>query len=228
MTQNNGRLIVFEGIDGCGKTTQIRMFHDFLVAQNRDVAMFREPGGTGLGEELRSLLLNVKADGVAIDKRSELFLFLASRAQAVVENYIPLMQRGGIALLDRFIDSSIAYQGAGRYLDMQTIFDLCMFATRGLKPSVSVFIDVPLDVCQQRMIESGKADRFDSEDEEFHARVRDGYFEWFTENATYPYVIVNGLGTPEEVHQRILSAVWLNEDFVPDLPPQTLLPLLVS
>lgn len=177
-----GAFITFEGIEGCGKTTQIKKAADFLRRNNIDVLLTEEPGGSALGVELRRILLNRGESSAGISARSEILLFLADRAQHVDEIIRPALERGRTVLCDRYSDATIAYQGYGRGLDLDTVISLDRFSSLSLKPGVTFLFDLPAEAGLKRAFHriagnnSGNAeDRFENEDIRFHSRVRDGY-----------------------------------------------------
>lgn len=165
-----GFLITFEGGEGAGKSTLMRNLHAYLVEQGESVIQTRAPGGTDLGDKIRSLLLHEQG---VIDKKAELFLFLADRAQHVQEVILPALLDGKIILCDRFNDSTIAYQGAARELDPMQISALCDFATGGIKPDLTFYLDIDPTLGLQRAIKkSGTMDRMESETLAFHEKLR--------------------------------------------------------
>jgi dTMP kinase len=163
-------IISLEGIDGSGKSTQMAMLSERLLALGLDHICIREPGGTDLGEEVRAILLSVTNSVVAFE--TELFLFLASRAQLVREVIKPAANQGKLILCDRFSDSTIAYQGYGRGLDIDVICSANRLATDGLEPSLTLLYDLDPEVAALR---NKKLDRLDTEPRAFHERVRNGY-----------------------------------------------------
>ena len=167
-----GFFITFEGADGCGKTTQINLLKDYLEKEGYDVILTREPGAKGLGEKVRDILLNY--DGVVSD-RCESFLFLADRAQNIDIIVNPAVEAGKIVLCDRHIDSTVAYQGYGRGLDIKRIEMLNNLATNFKKPDLTVVFDIDVENSMKRV---GKdKDRMESAGVDFHNRVRNGYLE---------------------------------------------------
>ena len=169
-----GKLITFEGIDGCGKTTQAKLLQQQLIQEGYDVVVLREPGGTEVGEDIRRLLkytISTKCP------ETELLLFLAARAQLVLQVLRPCLEAGRIVILDRFIDSTVAYQGAGKGLDVAMIRRLNEFATGGLEPDMTIYLDMPVAVARRRLaIELGRAqDAFDILPSDFFERVRGAY-----------------------------------------------------
>lgn len=167
-----GFFITFEGADGCGKTTQINLLKDYLEKEGYDVILTREPGAKGLGEKVRDILLNY--DGVVSD-RCESFLFLADRAQNIDIIVNPAVEAGKIVLCDRHIDSTVAYQGYGRGLDIKRIEMLNDLATNFKKPDLTIVFDIDVENSMKRV---GKdKDRMESAGVDFHNRVRNGYLE---------------------------------------------------
>jgi len=166
-----GMFITFEGIDGCGKSTQAGMLRDWLIHRSIQVHLLREPGGTSLGETIRSALLD-PANG-DMSPRSELFLYLAARAQLTDTVIAPSLSRGETVILDRFIDSTVAYQGVARGLGIDDVSAMNHFATNGLIPDITFFIDTDPATAMSRL--SGSPDRLEAEGVSFMERVREGY-----------------------------------------------------
>jgi dTMP kinase len=177
------RFVTFEGGDGTGKTTQIRALENYLTSQGKACVVTREPGGTELGAMLRRVLL--EAGGAPIAASSELFLYLADRAQHVSEVIRPAVAAGDIVLCDRFTDSTLAYQGYGRGLDLALLRQFNSVADNGMRPDLTLLLDCPVDVglgrtaSRQAQSLSGapKEDRFEREKLEFHERVRAGFLD---------------------------------------------------
>lgn len=175
--RQSGKLIVFEGVEGCGKTTQIG--RSLIWLQNHlthQVFVTREPGGTDLGMRLRQLLLDHKA-GKPTQDRAELLLFAADRAQHVEEVLKPQLALGAIILCDRYTDSTIAYQGYGRGLNLALIEQLNLIATGGLESDLTIWLDVEVEVSLERTRGRGVNDRIELEAIAFHRRVQQGYTE---------------------------------------------------
>ncbi|MEO1374243.1 MAG: dTMP kinase [Cyanobacteria bacterium J06635_10] len=173
----SGKLIVFEGVEGCGKTTQMQLCCEWLQERGISVVTTREPGGTQLGLELRSLLLE-NSKNKAITATTELLLYAADRSQHVEQELLPNLESGKIILCDRYIDSTIAYQGYGRNLDMNVINQLNSIATLGLKSDLTLWLDLDVELGMARKRKSGDiADRIEQEKIEFHRRVQKGYKE---------------------------------------------------
>jgi dTMP kinase len=173
-----GKLIVFEGVEGCGKTTQIKRSLSWLqdLFPAKRVVVTREPGGTEFGFQLRQLLLS-QAEGKSIHNWAELLLFAADRAQHVEEVLKPQLANGAIILCDRYTDSTIAYQGYGRGLDLSLIDQLNAIATGGLASDLTLWLDVDAEVSLARTRGRGAADRIEQEAIAFHRRVQKGYTE---------------------------------------------------
>jgi len=169
---NKGLFITFEGADGCGKTTQMNLLAQYLREKGFDVVVTREPGGKGLGEKLREILLNYDGE---VSSVCESFLFLADRAQNVDITVKPAVEQGKIVLCDRHTDSTVAYQGYGRGLDIERIKMLNELATQGTTPDLTFVFDVDIETSMARV--GGEKDRMESAGEEFFNRVRQGYLK---------------------------------------------------
>lgn len=167
------RFITFEGIEGSGKSTQLARVADALRAQGRTVTVSREPGGTALGDAIRALLLDPRSQGMT--PTTEILLYAAARAQHVVEVIQPALARGEIVLVDRFIDSTRAYQGAARAIAPEIVQALEQIATGGLLPDRTLVFDLPVTIGLQRVSVRGAQDRLERETVDFHERVRQGY-----------------------------------------------------
>lgn len=199
-------LITFEGTDGAGKTTQIRMLEAHLRATGREVLVTREPGGTEFGEEVRNILKHAPY-GARLSMEAELLLFLAARTQLVNEVIMPALDRGVTVLCDRFTDSSVAYQGAGRGLNERFIREANAFATGGLTPRRTYLLDLPAEVGLARArgrSQAGPADRMEGMEKDFYTRVADCYRRL---SATEPdrIRIVDASRAPEAVFADILD-----------------------
>ena len=167
--------ISFEGIDGVGKSTQADLLEKFLLAQGQTVVRTLEPGGTELGVEIRKILLHHKG-GIA--PRSEALLYAADRGHHVATKIRPALERGEIVITDRYLDSSIAYQGAGRDLSRQEVRDLSLWATGNLLPNLTVLLDLPADVARARRDQTGtEPDRLEREKIEFFESARQAYLD---------------------------------------------------
>ena len=196
---NKGLFITFEGADGCGKTTQMNLLKDYLVQNGYEVVLTREPGAKGLGEQLREILLNY--DGEVAD-RCESFLFLADRAQNIETIVIPSIKQGKIVLCDRHIDSTVAYQGYGRGLDLDEINYLNNIATGGIKPDLTYVFDVDVETSAKRV--GDEKDRMESAGKEFFNRVRNGYLE-LAKKEPQRVKVIDSTRSIEEVFQNVLK-----------------------
>jgi dTMP kinase len=203
----SGSLIAFEGGDGAGKTTQARMLAEWLSDdQGHEVVLTREPGGTPLGVRLRELLLGRDEK---LDARTEALLFAADRADHVASLVRPAMRRGAVVLTDRYVDSSIAYQGAGRELDDAEIAALSRFATDGLVPDLTVLLDIPTEFSRLRRGDDPQRqgdDRLEALPEDFHERVR-ARFLALASAEPQRYLMLDGTMPPEEIQDRIRARV---------------------
>lgn len=171
-----GFLITFEGVDGTGKTTHVERLAKDLKAEGHEVLLLREPGGTYIGEQIRQILL--KREHQAMTDISELFLFAAARSQLVREVIRPALEQGVFVICDRFIDSTVAYQGYGRGVDIDFVKSVNEAAVGETKPDLTIWIDIDLEVLAKRLgkrTQNNKADRLDLEPTAFRARVREGY-----------------------------------------------------
>ena len=204
-----GRFITFEGGEGCGKSTQVKRLADHLRASGIDVVLTREPGGTRLAELIRSLLKDEREDPPC--DRSELLLFLAARAQLVRNVIRPALAEGKWVVCDRFSDSTFAYQGYGRGLPLDVLKLVNDFACGGLKPDLTLLLDVRPEVAVERMrrreaTTNTSADRIEQAGDGFHKRLHDGFLELAAEDPARIKVI-DANGTPDEVWARVAEAV---------------------
>lgn len=167
-----GLFITFEGGDGSGKSTQSAILSDWLVENGHTVVFSREPGGTDLGLELRELVLHRRGE---MAPRAEALIYAADRAHNIATKVRPALERGEIVVQDRYLDSSVAYQGAGRVLGGQEVRDLSLWATEGLLPDLTILLD--LHEGQDRLADRTKYDRLEAAGDDFHARVREAYLE---------------------------------------------------
>lgn len=198
--------ISFEGIDGSGKSTQLNLLREWLEHQGKSVVTIREPGATLLSESIREILLSTKQ---SITPTAELLLFSAARTQLVERVIEPTLAAGSIILCDRYVDSTTAYQGYGRGLNMDHVAEISRIATRGMMPELTFFIDVRYEQAQQRMqFAEGAAepDRMERAGSEFFNRVRDGYLTIATAEPKR-FVVIDGYRERDVIHQDILSVV---------------------
>ena len=192
--------VTFEGVEGCGKTTQAPRL---AAALGANVLLTQEPGGTELGKEIRTMLLSPKNAGMA--PAAELLLYFADRAQHVEQVIRPALAAGRTVISDRYVDSSLAYQGYGRGLPLDLLRAVARLATGGLQPDVTFFLDVPVERGLSRVGRRGAHDRLESEALDFHERVRRGYLA-LMEHEPERWIRVDGVGAPDEVEQRLLAA----------------------
>ena len=198
-----GVLITFEGVEGSGKSTQAERLARRLATRGLPCMVSREPGGTEIGEAIRGILLNPQHS--EMHGLTELFLYLASRNQHVRQKVMPALEAGKVVILDRFGDSSTAYQAAGRDLDEKLVLRLNKLATADLKPSLTVLVDVPVKVGQGRKA-SGVLDRLERERVQFHERVRQGYLR-VARRAPGRFIVVDGTLSADELERMIFSHV---------------------
>lgn len=194
-----GLFITFEGPDGCGKTTQMKLLAEYLEKKGEEVVLTREPGGKGLGEKVREILLNY--DGEVSD-RCESFLFLADRAQNIDIIVNPAVKEGKIVLCDRHIDSTVAYQGYGRGLDIERINMLNNLATNGKKPDLTFVFDVDVETSMKRV--GKEKDRMESAGIDFHNRVRQGYLE-LAKQEPNRIKVIDATKSIEEIHDEVIN-----------------------
>ena len=202
-----GKLIVFEGVEGCGKSTQMQICYEWLQSLAVPVLVTREPGGTVLGADIRRLLLE-KTEDKPITSTTELLLYAADRSQHVEQELKPNLAAGKIILCDRYTYSTVAYQGYGRALDMNLINQLNAIATRGLEPDLGLWLDLDVEVGLSRKRGSGDiADRIEQEKIDFHRRVQLGYSQLA---ASKPRIIfrVDASLTKEAVQQQIQEILF--------------------
>lgn len=199
-----GTFITFEGGDGSGKTTQIGLLCAWLDEHGHSVTVTREPGGSDLGLELRNIILHSTG---FIAPRAEALLYAADRAHHIHTVVRPALTRGDIVVQDRYFDSSVAYQGAGRVLDGSEVRDLSLWATEGLVPDLTVLLDVPAGVAKERQGESERPyDRLEAEAEDFHQRVRERYLELAVAEPGR-FLVIDGTLPIDEIHQAITHRV---------------------
>jgi len=199
-----GILITFEGPEGGGKSLQIQKLGEYLKNKGFRVLTLREPGQTKIGEKIRQILLDPKNKNLV--PQAETLLFEASRAQLVEEIIKPALAQGVIVLIDRFFDSTTAYQGYGRQLPVEKIEMLNEFATDGLKPDLTILLDLEVEEGLRRREKSGKKDRIDMESLKFHQKVREGYLEMARKNPRR-WRIIDASKSPEEVFEEIKKIV---------------------
>jgi dTMP kinase len=200
---SKGSFLTFEGIDGCGKSTQARLLAARLVAGGCEVVETREPGGTVIAEKIRSLLID-PAHGEMVSE-CELLLYLAARAQHLREKIMPAVAAGAVVICDRFQDATLAYQGYGRGLSLDTLRSLNTFATGGNDPDFTFIIDVPVEIAFDRMAAMKKRqDRLEAGGEAFFRRIREGYLS-LAAAAPGRIQVVDGTASVETVAEQVYS-----------------------
>ncbi|CAB4600855.1 MAG: dTMP kinase [Actinobacteria bacterium] len=198
--------ISFEGIDGVGKSTQIRLAEEYLRGLGRDVLTTFEPGGTELGQEIRNLLLHRKGD---VAPRSEALLYAADRAHHVATKIRPALADGKIVITDRYLDSSVAYQGAGRKLSAEEVRNTSVWAVDGLLPDLTILLDLDAAKAAERRETTGQeADRLEREKLDFFEAVRSEFLKLAAAEPNR-FLVVDAEQTPEEIFEKILAK--LNE-----------------
>jgi dTMP kinase len=203
----SGTFITFEGIDGSGKSTQLRMLADFLERAGCDVLLTREPGGTPVGNRLRAALLDAHEE---VDPLTELLVFAADRAQHVRRVLRPALEAGRVVFSDRYADATAAYQGAGRGFSPELIAEIIQLATEGLKPDLTVLFDLSIEDSTARTQRRGngaqRGDRLDAENDDFHERVRATYLQ-LAQAEPERIKIVNTNQPLEMTHERVKEIV---------------------
>ena len=199
-SSNNAKFITFEGIDGCGKSTQARLLLEYMNNSGVETILVREPGGTNISESIREILLHSTSSQMG--DRTESLLMTASRAQLTQEVIIPNMEQGKFVIADRYSDSTLAYQGGGRNLDIEWLIELNNYATFTLLPDITFFVDIRSEETLRRL-DSNK-DRIEGEGIEFQARVRKTYHK-LAERFNNRYVIMDGYGEIDDIHQKVLN-----------------------
>ena len=212
MSSRRGKFITFEGLDGCGKSTQLARLAEKLGQHGFSVVMTREPGGTDTGEKIRRLLLDTRTSGLV--PMAELALMFASRAQHIHEVILPALNSGQIVLCDRFTDSSEAYQGGGRRLGSRPVLDLHAVLCGDLKPDLTILMDSDVGASVERArrrnltrsASESDEGRFEKENRGFFTRVHNAYLE-IAKREPERVVVIDARGTPDQTHAKILQAV---------------------
>ncbi len=199
-----GIFISFEGIEGTGKTIQSKLLYEYLTKKGYELTLTEEPGGTRIGLKIRDLLLSVENKGMT--SLAELLLYNASRAQHIQEVILPVMNKGAIVITDRFTDSTVAYQGYGRGIDLNIINSLKRMVAADLQPDITILLDLDVEVGLRRNRGINKMDRLELEDVEFHKRVRNGYLDIATKEPERIKLIDASEGI-EQVHNRIIKII---------------------
>ena len=204
---SRGKFITFEGIDGCGKTTQAAMLLELLEKQELSISFVREPGGDPISESIRKLLLHSEE---IMSDRAEALLMIASRAQLTDKVILPYLMDGRWVIADRYADSTLAYQGGGRGLSSTALEEINYFGTYTLKPDLTFFIDISVEEANKRV--SVSRDRIEKEGVEFQQRVRDFYTSLHTEEPER-VILIDGKESIDAIHNKIWSIV--NEKLMP-------------
>jgi dTMP kinase len=199
--------ITFEGIEGCGKTTQIGLLTSFLERLHRPFLLTREPGGTGVGEQIRQILLS--SENVGIEPMAELYLYAAARVQHIRQVISPALREGKLVICDRFADATLAYQGYGRGMDLAWIEEIHARTMENVKPDLTFLLDLPVEEGLRRALKrmekhSVKEDRFEKEALDFHRRVREGYLI-LARNQPRRIVALDGMKEEKTLHREILT-----------------------
>lgn len=201
-----GAFITFEGIDGCGKSTQLRLLASELRVRGVDTVTTREPGGTALGKRLRAALLDIDEQ---VDPLAELLVFAADRAHHVRTLLLPALAANQIVLSDRYADATVAYQGAGRGFEPKLIQEIVELATGGLTPDLTLLFDLSVAesaVRTRRRVASKNTDRLDIEDAAFHTRVRNAYLE-IAKAETHRFRVIDARNSTVETHHKVMDIV---------------------
>jgi dTMP kinase len=205
----SGLFISIEGIEGSGKTTQIKLLYEYIKTKGYDVILTREPGGCNIGEQIRHILLDPNNN---ITPLTELLLYMAARIQHIHEVIIPALSEGKIVITDRFIDATIAYQGYGRGINIELIHKLNRLVIQDIKPDITFILDIEPDEGILRAVNiakerpEGYPDRIEKEDISFHQRVRQGYLDIAAKEPDR-VIVINGRGGIDEIHQKICNIV---------------------
>ena len=197
---NNAKFITFEGIDGCGKSTQARLLLEYMNNSGVETILVREPGGTSISESIREILLHSTSSQMG--DRTESLLMTASRAQLTQEVIVPNIDKGKFVIADRYSDSTLAYQGGGRNLDIEWLIELNNYATFTLLPDITFFVDIRPEEALRRL-DSDK-DRIEGEGIEFQTRVRKTY-QILAEKFNDRYVIIDGYAEKGDIHKKVLN-----------------------
>ena len=198
-----GKFLVIDGPDGAGKSTQLRLLADYLLAQHVPLTLARDPGGTVIGDKIRAILLDKAHDEMA--PACELMLYMASRAQLVAQVIAPALAAGQCVLCDRYVSSTVAYQGAAG-VDVEAIMQAARAAVGGVWPDLTLIVDVPSDLGLSRVGRGGGPDRMESKSLEFHRRVRELFLQQ-AKSQPAKFAIIDGQSEANEVQERIRHAV---------------------
>lgn len=197
-----GKLITFEGIEGCGKSTQARLLAEYFERRGKEVFLTREPGGPQISEKIREILLSNENEEMLA--RTEVLLYAASRSQHTGEWIMPAMKDGKIVISDRYYDSTLAYQGAARKIDRKVIDSITRFATFDIKPEITILIDIPVETGLSR-IKQKDADRLERESIDFHRKVRRAFLELAKEEERY--IVIDGTRSIDVINKEIILKI---------------------
>ncbi|NQV29898.1 MAG: dTMP kinase [Candidatus Marinimicrobia bacterium] len=203
MKPGRALLISFEGIDGSGKSTQCKMLYHELIGRGYGVHLYREPGGTRISEKIRDILLD--RENMEMSPVTEMLLYFASRNQLISEMVVPALKRGEIVLLDRFVDSTIAYQGYGRNLSLEDIRKVAEVAIGSVIPDLTILVDTPLETAEDRM-DDRDLDRLEAENSEFKLRTRNGYLQ-LAENEPQRFLVLDGRDNIEGLKRKVFERI---------------------
>ena len=198
--------ITFEGIEGCGKSTQAKLLADYLTNNGYEVLLTREPGGPQISEKIRKILLD--AENKEMLPETELLLYMASRSQHTGEWIIPALKAKKIVISDRYYDSTIAYQGAARNIDLNIIKSITKYATYGLVPNLTILIDTPAEIGLSR-IKKDEADRLEQESLAFHKKVRQGFLN-LAKREKERFFVIDGKLSIKEINEMIIKKIKSN------------------
>ncbi len=197
-----GYFITFEGVEGAGKSTQAKLLYQYLIDKGKDAILTKEPGGTKTGQKIRQILLE-KTDEI-FPPVAELMLYEADRNFHIHNLIKPSLQQGKYIICDRFTDSTLAYQGYARGLNINLIKQLNEIATEGIKPNITFLIDIPVEEGLKRIKQIRQADRIEDEDIQFHKRLREGFLK-IAENEKDRIVVLDGLETPDNIFKKVIE-----------------------
>ena len=206
MSTSKGKFITFEGIDGCGKSTQVKKLVEFFNKTKKTAIFVREPGGTQISEEIREILLNRHLEDIS--DRTEALLMTGSRSQLTHEIIIPNLNKGLHVLADRYSDSTLAYQGGGRQIDIEWLIRLNQFATYNIEPNVTFYIDVLPEEALKR--KNQEKDRIEMAGIELQSRVRNAYLE-LAKRFQSRYIIIDGHDSIDNIHDVIINHIKLRK-----------------
>ena len=205
MVMKKGLFITFEGLDGSGKTTQIKLLNSYLKGEGFDVILTREPGGTEIGRKIREILLDKKNQDIS--HKTETFLFLASRAELTSKVIVPALGEGKIVICDRFFDSTLVYQGIARGLGVEEILEMSLWATDGLVPDITFLLSMKVSRCDKRIKEANrKKDRIEMEENNFKEKIYKGYLDIARKNKER-FVVIDAEKSIESIFEEIKSKV---------------------